>query len=114
MVTLLAVTAALDNDTAVRLESWLEQKDLEAEAQARALAPKPIATTTDDVSTLAPTSDVNATGTAVVTAATAVPTATGATGDKEAQGIVSSSTKIDAHATTIQAQVRWCCAARPC
>lgn len=104
MVTLLAVTAALDNSIIVRLEAWLEQGSLEPEA--RALASKTQAATA--CANESPASMTDATDTCAIETRAVESAAWGARGREETEGRAPPPAEMHAHATMIQSQVRRC------
>lgn len=101
VVTLLAVTAALDKNTVVRLEAWLEQQSLEPEAQALVSSTQAACTGTTEP----PTAMTSATDNCAVAAKAAESAARSAKGHEETEAQAPPSTATHAHATRIQAQV---------
>lgn len=102
-MTLLAVAAELDNSTVVRLEAWLEQRHLESEA--RALASSTLATTAGAHEP--PASMFGGVDTGGVVTKRIESAARGVTGYEVTEGQAAPPPVMHAHATTIQAQVRF-------
>lgn len=105
VVSLLSVIAELDHSTVVRLEAWLEQRNVEAEARVWASRTQATTVGTREV----PASMVDAAYTGAVVSKAAVSATRDARGQEETEGQAPSPAVMSAHATTIQAQVR-CCA----
>lgn len=109
-MTLQGIISTLDNNTVVRIETWLEQKRLEVETRGSAINTEN--TTADDVAT----TTARKTRPGGNAAAVASSNAQGAAGGEEARETLlpaPSNPSIDSQeskmATTIQAQVIWVC-----
>ena len=101
VVSLLAVTAELDHSTVLRLEAWLKQRKLEAEAWGLASRTQAATAGASDHPVLM--ADAADTGAGVPKAAESE--AQSARGDEGTEGQASLLAAMSAHATTIQAQV---------